>query len=465
MIEAAAPLRDATWGVWLTLSLLGAGLYLTVLLRGLQLRGLPRAFRFATLDRVESDGDGDLSHYQALTVGLASSVGIGNLAGVSVALVSGGPGSLVWMWVAGLLAMATKYAEAVLGVRFRETDAKGFKSGGPMYYLANGIRWGAFGRVLAFVFAVCLVTAALGFGNGVQAHVVAGATGRIGGVPAFVAGGATALLVGLVTLGGVRAIGRVTSVLVPVMVLAYLGMVAWAVAAHGPSLADLFGTILDAAVNGRAAGGGVVGFGIGQALRSGLAHGAFSGEAGTGTGAIAAASARTREPVHQALVQMIGTFVDTVVVSGATGLLFLAAGVGIEGGRGSIAGADAIWWTDPAGLAAVLPGPAGDWFAAGVFAVFAFSTILAWAYYGERGAQALFGQRAVLPFRFLFIGIIPLGAVMQLDAIWALSDAFRGFMVVPNLIGLVVLSGIVARETRACFGGRRSPGSQPSKRG
>ncbi len=465
MIEAAAPLRDATWGVWLTLSLLGAGLYLTVLLRGLQFRRLLRAFRFATLERVEPDGDGDLSHYQALTIGLASSVGIGNLAGVAVALAAGGPGALVWMWVAGLLAMATKYAEALLGVRFRETDVKGLKSGGPMYYLANGIRWGALGRILAFGFAVCLVVAALGFGNGVQAHAVAGAAGRMGGVPALVIGGATALFVGLVTLGGVRAIGRVTAVLVPVMIAAYLGIVGWAVAAHGQVVADLLRTILESAVSGRAAGGGVAGFGIGQAIRSGLAVGAISGEAGAGTGAIAAASARTREPVRQALVAMSGTFVDTIVVCGATGLLLLSAGVGVERGGASIAGTDAVWWTDPGGLASVLPGAAGDWLAAGLFAAFAFSTMLAWAYYGERGVQALLGQRAVLPFRFLFIGIIPLGSVMQFDVLWAVSDAFRGFMVLPNLIGIVVLSGIVARETRAYFGGRRGAPTQPSKRG
>lgn len=465
MIEAAAPLRDATWGVWLILSLLGAGLYLTVLLRGLQLRRLPRALRFVARDPAEPDGEGDLTHFQALTISLASSVGVGNLAGVFVALTAGGPGALFWMWIAGLLAMATKYAEAVLGVRFRETDEKGLKSGGPMYYLANGIRWGPSGRVLAVFFTVCLVMAALGFGNGLQAHAVVGAAGSVVGVPALAVGGGTALLVGLVTLGGVRAIGRVTAVLVPFMILAYLCVVAWALVVAGAPLADLLGTVLDAAVNGRAAGAGAVGYGIGQALRSGLAHGALSGEAGTGTGAIAAAAARTREPVRQALVQMVGTFVDTIVVCGATGLLFLAAGVGVAGGGVSAPATNATWWTDPAGLAATLPGGAGSWFAAILFAAFAFSTMLAWAYYGEKGAQVLFGQRAVLPFRLLFIGIIPLGSVMDLDALWALSDAFRGMMALPNLIGLVVLSGIVVRETRGYFGGRRSAAAQPSNRG
>lgn len=464
MIEAAEPLRDATWGIWLTLCLLGAGVYLTVLLRGLQFRRFVPAARIAVRERVEPEGDGDLSHFQALTIGLASSVGIGNLAGVSAALASGGPGALVWMWAAGLLVMSTKYAEAVLGVRFRETDVKGQKSGGPMYYLANGIRWGALGRVLAFVFAACLVAAAVGFGNGMQVHVMAGAAGRIGGVPPLFVGGVTALLVGLVTLGGVRSIGRVSAILVPGMILAYLALVAWTLWARQPALTDLLGTVLDAAVNGRAAAGGILGFGIGQALRSGLAQGAMSGEAGLGTGAIAAASAQTREPVRQALVQMFGTFVDTIVVCGATGLLFLSLGSGGSGGEFS-AEAAAGWWTDPAGFAAALPGGVGGWLAAAVLACFAFTTILAWAFYGERGARYLFGQRAVLPFRFLFIGIIPLGAVMQVDFLWALSDAFRGLLALPNLIGLVVLSGIVARETRGYFGGRRGAGAQPSNRG
>ena len=463
MIEAAAPLRDATWGIWLTLCLFGAGVYLTVLLRGLQFRRFVSATRIAVRERAEPEGDGDLSHFQALTIALASSVGIGNLAGVSVALASGGPGALVWMWVTGLVVMSTRYAEAVLGVRFRETDVKGLKSGGPMYYLANGIRWGALGRVLAVVFAVCLVTAALGFGNGMQVHVVAGAAGSIGSVPPLAVGGVTALVVGLVTLGGVRSIGRVSGILVPVMILAYLALVAWTLWSRGPGLSHLFGTVFDAAIDGRAAGGGLLGFGIGQALRSGLAQGAISGEAGFGTGAIAAASARTREPVRQALVQMFGTFVDTIVVCGATGFLFLSLGSGAVGG-GSAASAPAAWWTDPAGFAAALPGSVGGWLAAGVLASFAFTTILAWAFYGERGARFLFGQRVVLPFRLLFIGIIPLGAVMQLDFLWALSDTFRGLLALPNLIGLVVLSGIVARETRAYFGGRRGAGAQPSNR-
>ncbi|MFW6084749.1 MAG: alanine/glycine:cation symporter family protein [Gemmatimonadota bacterium] len=456
-------MRDATWGVWLTLCLLGAGVYLTVLLRGLQFRRLAQALRFATRDRVEPDGDGDLTHYQALSIGLASSVGIGNLAGVSVALAAGGPGALVWMWAAGLLAMATKYAEAVLGVRFRETDVKGRKSGGPMQYLANGVRWGALGRVLALIFAACLVAAAIGFGNGMQAHAVASAAGRAAGVPALVAGGVTALLVGLVTLGGVRSVGRVTALLVPAMIVGYLGLVAWSLSTRGPGFAELFGLILESAVNGRAAGGGAVGFGVGQALRSGLAQGAFSGEAGAGTGAIAAATARTREPVRQALVQMLGTFVDTIVVCGATGFLFLALEPGVA--AGAAVAADAGWWTDPGGVAAATPGSVAGRMTAGLFVAFAVSTMLAWAYYGERGVHFLFGQRAVLPFRLLFIGIVPLGAVMRLDVLWTLSDALRGLLVLPNLLGLVVLSGIVARETRAHFEGRRSAGSQPSNRG
>lgn len=451
MIEAAARLREATWGLPLVLLLASAGLYLTVLLRGLQFRALLRALRLAFLERDEPTADGDISHFQALMTALAGGVGAGNVVGVAVALAAGGPGALFWLWVAGALAMATRFAEAVLGVRFRETDVKGSKSGGPMYYLENGIRWGGLGRGLALVFGGFTVLAALGFGNGVQAHAVSAAISSVSGAPPLLVGAVTATLAGAVVLGGIRSIGRIAGLVVPVLLIAYVGAACWVLWLEASALPDTFRAIFDGASGVRAAGGGVAGYTLGQALGSGLARGAFSSEAGIGTGAIAAAAARTREPVRQALVAMTAPLIDTLLVGTLTGLVLLTAVPRLTG----VQLPDAILMQRA--FAAAFPGAVAAWFVALVLAAFAFTTILAWAYFGERSVQYVAGDRAVMPFRLLFVGIIPLGSVLPLEVLWALSDALRGLMALPNLIGLVLLSGIVAREAKGRFG-------QPSNR-
>ena len=469
MIEAVARLADAGPGLPLIIAVLAAGLYLTILLRGLQFRRLLAGLRLVATRHDESEADGDLSHGQALAISLASSIGAGSVVGVSFALVAGGPGALFWLWVAGFLGMATRYAEAVLGVRFRETDVRGEKSGGPMYYLENGVRGGRLGRGLGMTFAAAAVLAALGFGNGVQAHAVAATLSDVSGLPPLAIGGITAFLLGLVVLGGVRSVGRVAGVLVPALLVVYLGVVGLVLAVHAAELGDALAAVLEGAFATRAAGGGVAGYTLSQALQHGLGRGVLSSEAGFGTGAIAAATARTRAPVRQALVAMIGPFVDTMVVATLTGLALLAVGIGSAGAAGAPAGgASAAGMYAGAAIAAqrsfggVLPGGAGTWLVAASIAAFAFSTMLAWAYYGERSLQYLAGERAVVPFRLLFVGIVPLGSVLGLELLWVLSDVLRGLMAVPNLLGLVVLSGIVVRETRAYFGRGNSAEDQPS---
>jgi len=446
MIEAAARLREATWGLPLVLLLAGAGLYLTVLLRGLQFRALPAALRLTFVERDEPDAEGDISHFQALMTAIAGGAGAGSVVGVSVALATGGPGALVWMWVAGLLAMATRFAEAVLAVRYRETDARGVKSGGPMYYLENGIRWGGIGRGLGLVFGVLAVLAALGFGNGVQANAVATAVSDVSGAPALLVGSITALLVGAVVLGGIRSIGRAAGLVVPGLLLTYVAAAVWVLWLNAAALPAAFAAAFDGMFGGHALGGGVAGYTLGQVVGSGLARGAFSSEAGVGSGAIAAAAARTREPVRQALVAMTAPLIDTLVVGTLTGLVLLTAAPHRPGAQPP----DAVLMQQA--FAAALPGDVAGWFVALVLAAFALVTLIAWAYFGERSAQYVAGERAVLPFRLLFIGIIPLGSVLPLESLWAVSNALRGVMAVPNLIGLVLLSGVVVRETKAWFG-------------
>jgi len=432
--------------------LAGMGLYLTILLRGLQFRGLLRGLDLAFLRRDEPDAEGDVSHFQALMTALASSVGTSGLLGVAAALAAGGPGALVWMWAAALLAMITKFAEAVLGVRFRETDERGIKSGGPMYYLENGLRWGGLGRGLALAFAGFTVLAALGYGNGTQAYAVAGSVGVVSGLPPLLVGAATAMLAGIVILGGIRSIGRFAGVFVPIVLLAYLGSAAWILWTHAALLPDVLRGVFSAAFDGRAAGGGVAGYTLAQALRHGASRGFLAGEAGGGTGAIAAAAARTREPVRQALVAMTGPVLDTMVVGTVTGLVILALGPvwtpSSPGATDSTTGVLAL----QRAFAGALPGAIGGWLVALTFAAFAFGTIVAWAYFGERSAQYVLGARAVLPFRLLFIGIIPLGSVLPLHFLWTLSDTLRGLAALPNLLGIVLLSGIVAREAKSWWG-------------
>lgn len=468
MIEAAARLRDVTWGLPLILLLAGMGLYLTVLLRGLQFRGLFRALDLAFVRRDETDAEGDVSHFQALMISLAATVGTTGVVGIAAALVAGGPGALVWMWIAALLAMATRFAEAVLGVRFRETDERGCKSGGPMYYLENGLRWGRFGRLLALIFAVSTALAALGIGNGLPAYSVATSLGGVSGLPPILVGAATATLVGVVVLGGIRSIGRFAGVFVPLSLLAYVAIAAWVLWSKADLLPELLRTALGTAFDGRAAGSGLAGYTLAQALRQGASRGLLGGDAGLGTGGIAAAAARTREPVRQALVAMTGPLVDTILVGTVTGMVVLALGPG----AGPAATASAARTFPTAGLpavqralAAALPGTPGAWAVALTFAGLAFTTIVAWAYFGERCVQYVGGQRAVLPFRLLFIGLIPLGSVLPLHLPWALSDALRAVATLVNLLGLVLLSGIVVREAKRSWRHRASDSESADEAG
>ena len=443
ILERVTAVRDAVWGVPLIVLLVGTGVYLTLLLRGLQFRKLGHALHLAFFKRSEAGAEGDISHFQALMTALAATVGTGNIVGVATAISAGGPGALFWMWVTGLVGMATKYSEAVLGVRFRETDVRGEKSGGPMYYLENGIRWGSLGRVLAISFALFATLAAFGIGNGVQSNSVAEAVSNVTGFSRLAIGLATAFLVATVILGGVKSIGRFTGVFVPVMILLYIGAAGLVLLLNLDRVPDAFRLVFEHAFSGQAAAGGAVGYTISQAIRSGVSRGVFSNESGLGTGAIAAAAAQTREPVRQALISMTQTFIDTLVVCTFTGIAILSTGaweMGLDGAS----------MTQQA-FSTGLPGAWGQNLVALCLSFFAFSTILGWSYYGERNLQYLVGSRAIVPYRLLFVAVTAVAAVVELDVVWLISDVMNGLMALPNLIGLLLLSGLVFRETRSYF--------------
>ncbi len=443
MLQLLEAVGGVVWGLPLIILLVGTGLYLTLLLRGLQFRELGHSLWLALVKRKEEGAEGDISHFQALMTALAATVGTGNIVGVATAIGAGGPGALFWMWITGLVGMATKYSEAVLGVRFRETDARGEKSGGPMYYLEHGIPWRPVGKTLAVAFALFAAVAAFGIGNGVQSQAVADAVNQSFGIPQWLTGLIVAVLVATVILGGIKSIGRFTGVFVPVMIVLYMGGAGLIIALNFENVPEAFGLVFEGAFSGTAVGGGALGYTVMQAIRFGVARGIFSNESGLGTGGIAAAAAKTEEPVRQALVSMTQTFIDTLVVCTFTGIAILSTGAWL----GEADGANMTQLAFRTGL----PGEYGGWIVAGGLSLFAFSTMLGWAYYGERNLEYLVGVKAVVPYRLLFVLVIFFGAVTQLDVVWALSDILNGLMAFPNLIGLLLLSGIVWRETRSYF--------------
>ncbi|GAB3707720.1 alanine/glycine:cation symporter family protein [Nocardiopsis oceani] len=453
LLEMAEIVSDIIWGPFVLIPLLlGVGVYLTVRLRVLQLLRLPHALWLALIRRKEDPSvEGDISHYQALSTALAATVGVGNIAGAALAIGIGGPGALFWMWVIGIFGMATKYSEALLGVKYRRTDAKGEQSGGPMYYLKHGIK-GGLGTVLGVSFAVFGAIAAFGIGNGTQANTVAQQVNSVTGIEPWIVGIVLMVLAGAVILGGIKSIGRVASGLVPIMIIGYVGICLVVLAANWDALLPAFQLVFVSAFTGTSATGGFVGAGVMLAIQMGFARGIFSNESGLGTGGIAAAAAKTRQPVRQAMVSMTQTFIDTIIVVSMTCLVIIVTGAWqvAEPEDGSLLTSQAM----TEGLGAIGPGAAaaGAYIVALSVAVFAFSTLLGWAYYGERCVEFLGGRTLVLPYRLVFIAIIFVGSVASLDSVWLFSDIANGLMALPNLIGLVILAPVIVAETKKFFG-------------
>ena len=363
---------------------------------------------------------------------LAATIGTGNIAGVATAIVLGGPGALFWMWLCAIFGMATKYAEGLLAVKYRVRDADGKMSGGPMYYISLGLNM----KWLGMLFAIFGMIAALGTGASVQSNSLAESMRSSFAIPGWLTGVVLTVITALVIVGGIKSIARVTSIIVPFMALFYLGGGLLIILLNIEQLWPALTLIMTDAFTGQAVAGGA----LGTVIRYGVARGVFSNEAGLGTAPIAAAAAKTDQPVKQALVSMTGTFIDTIVVCSVTGLVLVMGGMYTGGSTGAALTAQTF--------DQMLPGP-GDWIVTIGLLFFAYSTILGWSYYGEKCAQYACGKWVVVPYRCLYTAFVMIGTVVSLDLVWAVSDVVNGLMAFPNLVGLLLLSGVVVKETRS----------------
>nr|WP_251978041.1 sodium:alanine symporter family protein [Salinicola sp. S1-1-8] len=439
-------INGVVWGPLMLILLFGVGIYLQVGLKLMPIRKLRLGFSLLWQGRrgsAEAREDGEISPFNALMTALSATIGTGNIAGVATAIVLGGPGAVFWMWLTALVGMATKFAEAVLAVRYRETDSRGDHVGGPMYYIRNGLgrRWAWLGGLFAFFGAV----AAFGIGNTVQANSVADAMATSFGVPTWLTGLVIMLLAGAVILGGIKRISQVAGKLVPLMAVAYILSSLVILFVNVDQIGGALSLIFSHAFQPIAASGGFAGAAVAAAIRFGVARGIFSNEAGLGSAPIAHAAAQTRNPVRQGLIAMLGTFIDTLVVCTMTALVILTSTHWLEGESG--AGLTALSFDSG------MPG-VGQHVVAIALSVFAFTTILGWSFYGEKCFQYLFGDKAIVAYRLIFVLAVPVGAMAKLDFIWLVADTFNAMMAIPNLIALALLSPVVFKLTRDHFAGR-----------
>ncbi len=436
-------INSIVWGPMMLVLILGVGLFLQLGLKLMPIFKLGTGFKLLWSGRSTSSSEkkeGELSPFNALMTSLSATIGTGNIAGVATAIFLGGPGALFWMWCTALVGMATKYAEAVLAVKYREVDEEGNHVGGPMYYIKNGLgkKWAWMGTL----FAIFGTIAGFGIGNTVQANSVANVIESNFGVPMWITGVVLMVLTGAVLIGGIKRIGNVAGMLVPFMAIAYLvaGLVVLAINANAiPQALDL---VFTHAFTSTAAEGGFAGAAVWMAIRFGVARGVFSNEAGLGSAPIAHASAQTKDPVRQGLVAMLGTFIDTLIICSITGLVIITSGLWTGGESGAS--------LTSAAFAGALPG-VGNYIVAISLAVFAFTTILGWSLYGERCAEFLFGVKIIKPFRVLWILAVPVGTIVSLDFVWLLADTLNAMMAIPNLIALALLSPVVFKLTKEYF--------------
>ncbi|TYZ29231.1 sodium:alanine symporter family protein [Selenomonas caprae] len=440
-MESFIPVLNAIdsfmWGPPLITLLVGTGIFLTIRLHLLQVFRLPKAL--GLIFKAKNHGEGDVSSFKALCVALAATVGTGNIVGVATAVKVGGPGAIFWMWMAAFFGMATKYAEGLLAVKYRSTDEKGEIAGGPMFYIRNGM--GEKYKPLATFFAVATILVAyLGIGTFPQVNAIVDSVNISFGVPKLATDIVLTLLIAAITLGGLQSIAKVASKVIPFMAVMYIAISLGLILMHLDAVPAAVSLILESAFTGTAAAGGFAGSTIMMAMQNGIARGVFSNESGLGSAPIAAAAAKTKHPAEQGLISMTGTFIDTIIICTMTGLALVLTGV---------------WQGDAAGAAmtsaafASVYGFLGSQLLTIALALFAFTTILGWNYYGERACIYLMGTKGVLPYRVIFIALIASGAFLKLEAIWILADIVNGLMAIPNLIALIALSGVVVAETKS----------------
>jgi AGCS family alanine or glycine:cation symporter len=429
-----AQITKFIWGWPLIFLLFGTHLFLTVRLGFIQ-RFIGHGIRLSF--KTEEKSEGDISHFASLATALAATIGTGNIVGVATAVAAGGPGAVLWMWLTGVFGIATKYGEAVLAVKYRVKLPNGHMAGGPMYALEHGLgcKW------LGVLFAIFTVIASFGIGNMTQSHSIADLAKTQFALDPRLTGITLALLTAAVILGGLRSISRVCSFLVPIMALVYVVGCLILLFLHADRLPGALQLIVTSAFTGQAALGGFLGAGIKEAMRYGIARGLFSNESGMGSAPIVAAAAKTNDPVKQGLVSATGTFWDTVVICALTGLIIVASGDWQQGIKGVELTRSAFAHMGSIGPTLLTFG----------LLTFVLSTILGWSYYGEKAAEYLLGSRALLPYRLLWVVAVYVGATSSLNAVWDFSDIANALMTVPNLIALLLLSGVIASETRAYF--------------
>jgi len=441
------------WGPPLILLLGGTGIYLTVRMGAVQLLGFRHALGLISGKYDKPEDTGQISHFQALCTALSATIGTGNIAGVATAIFRGGPGAVFWMWMIALLGMAIKFTSCTLAVMFREVAPDGTVKGGPMYYIEKGL--GRKMKPLAVFFALCTAVAALGIGNMVQAHSVADALSnliRVGdshvAAVKLVIGLILAVLAGLVIIGGIRRIARVASMLVPFMTVVYVGAALLIMLLNLDKIPRAFALIVRHAFTSTAATGGFEGAVVWATIRWGLARGVFSNESGLGSAPMAHAAARTNEPVREGLVAMVGPFVDTILICSMTALVIILTGAWTSGADGAPLTSNAF--------ESALPG-VGRFIVSIGLALFAYSTLISWFYYGERGVDYLIGRKALLPYKWVYLGAIVTGACVKLSIAWGIADILNALMAAPNLVALLGLAGVVAAAKKKYFAGPAPP--------
>ncbi|MCQ9275853.1 alanine/glycine:cation symporter family protein [Streptococcus suis] len=440
MLELFKAINNLVWGPPLLLLLVGTGVYLTLRLGVFQIGKLPTAFRL--IFSSDQSGQGDVSSFAALCTALAATVGTGNIVGVATAITTGGPGALFWMWVAAFFGMATKYAEGFLAIKYRTKDANGQAAGGPMHYITLGMgqKW----KPLAVFFAISgVLVALLGIGTFSQVNSITASLETSFGLEPPLVSVITAISIAFVVFGGIEKISDVSTKIVPFMAILYILASITVLAVHWDQLLPTLALVFKSAFTPAAAVGGFAGATVQQAIQRGIARGVFSNESGLGSAPIAAAAAKSDNPVEQGLISMTGTFIDTIIICTLTGLTILVTG------QWSVEGLEGAPLTQAA--FATVFGNTGSIALTISLVLFAFTTILGWSYYGERCIEFLFGTKSILPYRLVFVTMVALGGFLKLDLIWTIADIVNGLMALPNLIALLALSPVIIKETRRYF--------------
>jgi AGCS family alanine or glycine:cation symporter len=441
LTAAFTAVNGFVWGPPMLVLILGTGLLLQVRLKLMPILRIPTGLRMVWRSRHPDAGaEGEITPYAALMTALAATVGTGNIAGVATAIALGGPGALFWMWMTALVGMATKYAEVLLAVHYREVDDNGEHVGGPMFAIKNGL--GRHWRWLGAAFALFGGLAGFGIGNMVQSNSIAEVAKASLGVPAWATGLVLTLLTGFVLLGGIKRIGAVAEKLVPAMCVGYIAAALVVLALYAAEIPAALALIIEHAFNPIAASGGFAGATIMLAMRYGVARGIFSNEAGLGTAGIAQAAGQSKNAAQSGLIGMMGTFIDTIIVCTMTGLVIIVTGVWDSGVSGAALTSSAF--------GTALPG-VGQHILALSLAIFAYTTILGWAYYGEKCWEYLVGSAVEKPYRVVWTLFVMVGAVTHLDFVWLVADTLNAFMAFPNLVSLVLLSPVVVKVTNEYF--------------